>query len=148
MTILTFLVQRSKRYALLATCNFLLNLKLMFKGTDDKQIRTCIVTGEKHFKADMIRIVSFQGNSIEIDLTGKKPGRGANVSLKQENLEKLINKNGAVLARALKKQITSEEINYLKREFPKAVEEKLFRPRAGKPVAVRVKKEEFKKKLN
>lgn len=110
----------------------------------ENQMRTCIVTGEKYVKADMIRIVSKDGSPIEIDLTGKKPGRGANVSAKHENLEKLLAKNGAVIARAFKKPISKEELAYLDVEFPKAVDEKLFRPRISKPVAVRISKDEFK----
>ncbi len=112
---------------------------------NENQIRTCIVTGEKHQKADMIRIVSFNKGPLQIDLTGKKPGRGANVSANQDNLAKLIDRNGALLARAFKKSVTKEEIEYIKTEFSKAVEEKLFRPRASKPVALRIKKEDLKK---
>jgi predicted RNA-binding protein YlxR (DUF448 family) len=111
----------------------------------DNQIRTCIVTSEKHLKADMIRVVSFNGGPVKIDLSGKLPGRGANISANQENLEKLLNKGCAVLARAFKKRMTPEEIEYIKSEFPKAVEEKLFRPRATKPVAVRIKKADLNK---
>ena len=114
----------------------------------EKQVRKCIVTNQHFNKADMIRIVSYQGANIEIDLTGKKQGRGCYVSMNIDNLEKLIDKNGAVLARALKKRITPEEIEYLKKEFPKALEEKSFRPRASKPVVVRIDKnklEEIKK---
>lgn len=110
----------------------------------DKQIRKCIVTNQHFNKADMIRIVSFQGEKVQIDLTGKKPGRGCYVSTNIENLEKLIDRNGAVLARALKKQITTEEIEYLKTEFPKAIEEKSFRPRSTKPVVVRIDRDKLK----
>ncbi len=44
-----------------------------------------------------------------------------------------------------KKPMSKEEVEYIKTEFPKAVEEKLFRPRASKPVALRIKKEDLKK---
>lgn len=111
----------------------------------EKQIRKCIVTNQNFKKSEMIRIVSFQKGNIEIDLTGKKSGRGCYISMKIENLEKLIDKNGAVLARTLKKRISSEEIEYLKTEFPKALDEKIFRPKATKPVVVRIKREDFKK---
>jgi predicted RNA-binding protein YlxR (DUF448 family) len=108
--------------------------------TDINQIRTCIVTGIKALKADMIRLVSYQKGPVTIDLSGKLPGRGANVSVDHANLDALIAKNGAVLARAFKKQITPEEIEYFKTEFPKAVEEKLFRPRTTKPVKIIIDK--------
>jgi len=114
----------------------------------EKQVRKCIVTNQHFNKADMIRIVSFQGADIQIDLSGKKPGRGCYVSMKSENLEKLIEKNGAILARTFKKKISKEEIEYLKAEFPKALEEKSFRPKATKPVIVRVNKDKLKEIKN
>lgn len=115
------------------------------KEVKEKQIRTCVVTGEKMNKADMIRIVSFRGGDIQLDLTGKKEGRGCYVSPKHENLEKLVAKNAAVIARVLKKQISAREIELIKAEFPKLVEEKLFRPRISKPVAIRITKDDLEK---
>ncbi len=113
--------------------------------SEEKQIRTCLVTAEKLNKADMIRIVSFRGENLKIDLSGKAPGRGCYVSPKPENIEKLVDRTGALLARSFRRQITREELEYLKAEFPKAVEEKSFRPRTTKPVAVRLSKEDYKK---
>ena len=40
-------------------------------------MRTCVVTREKLEKKDLIRIVRTKENNVEIDLTGKKNGRGA-----------------------------------------------------------------------
>ncbi len=111
----------------------------------EKQIRTCIVSGKKQFKADMIRIVSFRGEPILIDLTGKKEGRGCYVSPDIANLEALTEKNGAKIARILKKAISKDEIEYLKTEFPKAVETKNFRPRQTKPVVLRIKRSDLEK---
>jgi predicted RNA-binding protein YlxR (DUF448 family) len=109
----------------------------------ETQIRTCIVTGEKHKKIEMIRLVSFRGEEIKIDLTGKSNGRGCYVSMDLENLDALTAKNGALLARVFRRQIKTEELEYLKSEFPKAVEEKAFRSHATKPVVVRIKKEDY-----
>lgn len=39
--------------------------------------RTCVITKEKCDKKDLIRIVRTPENNVEIDLTGKKNGRGA-----------------------------------------------------------------------
>jgi len=111
----------------------------------EKQVRKCIVTNQRFKKAEMIRIVSFQGGKIEIDLTGKKPGRGCYVSLDINNLEKLVERKGALLARAFKKSISEAEIAYLKTEFAKAVEEKKFRPRISKPVVLRIKRNQLPK---
>lgn len=118
------------------------------KSAEEKQVRTCIVTGEKHHKADMIRIVSFRGGNILLDLTGKKEGRGCYVSAKHENLEKLLEKGGSLIARNFKRQIKPEELVYLKEEFPKIVDEKFFRPRTSKPVAIRIKRDDLKKIVN
>lgn len=105
-----------------------------------KQIRKCIVTGENHLKTDMIRIVSFKGGDIEIDLKGKKDGRGCYVSVNYENIDKLCKNNGQLLARALKKRITSQEIDYLKQNLPKAFAEKEFRNKETKKVTLRIRK--------
>jgi len=40
-------------------------------------LRTCISCKTIANKRDMIRIVKSTDNTIEVDLTGKKPGRGA-----------------------------------------------------------------------
>lgn len=109
----------------------------------EKQVRKCIVTGEHFNKAEMLRIVSFRGGALSLDITGKAEGRGCYVSLDNDNLEKLLEKNGALLARTFKRKITDEELQYLKDEFPKAVEEKRFRPKHSKNVVVKVSKKEF-----
>ncbi|MCX6012552.1 MAG: YlxR family protein [Chloroflexi bacterium] len=38
--------------------------------------RTCVVCRQKKLKHELVRIVRSSGNIIELDLTGKKPGRG------------------------------------------------------------------------
>lgn len=40
-------------------------------------MRTCIVTGEKLEKKDLIRVVKNKENIVFVDLTGKANGRGA-----------------------------------------------------------------------
>lgn len=40
-------------------------------------MRSCVVTGEKLEKKDLIRVVKNKENEIFIDLTGKANGRGA-----------------------------------------------------------------------
>jgi uncharacterized protein len=113
------------------------------KDLKQTQIRKCIVTGEHLRKNEMIRIVSFQGGPISLDLSGKAAGRGCYVSLQDGILEKLIDRNGAVMARAFKRGISKEEIEYLKIEFPKVLEEKKFRPKATKNVVLRISRKEY-----
>lgn len=107
------------------------------------QLRKCIVTGEHFPKSEMLRIVSFRGGPISFDLKGKAEGRGCYVSLKQENLDKLLEKNGAVLARTFKRKISEEELNYIKENFTMFLEEKNFRPKQSKPVTVRISKKDY-----
>ena len=109
----------------------------------EKQQRKCIITGETHQKSEMIRLVSFRAGPIEVDLTGKKEGRGCYVSADASLLPKLIGNNGAVLARTFKRKIEKSEVENLEKTFAQAVEEKSFRPKHTKPVVVRVDKETF-----
>ncbi|MFW5720453.1 MAG: YlxR family protein [Candidatus Dojkabacteria bacterium] len=116
--------------------------------TDTKQNRTCVVSRTKHNKADMIRIVSFRGEPLHIDLTGKQPGRGCYIAPEKHVLDKLFQQQGAQLARSLKKKITLEELEYLKNELPLAIEEKQFRPRHTKSITLKITKEEYNKSIN
>lgn len=55
-----------------------------------KPARTCIVCNEQKEKRELLRIVKSKDGLIEVDLTGKKNGRGAYICRKEECLEKLI----------------------------------------------------------
>ncbi len=55
-----------------------------------KPERTCIVCNEQKEKRELLRIVKSKDGIIEVDLTGKKNGRGAYICKKEECLEKLI----------------------------------------------------------
>lgn len=43
-------------------------------------LRTCIITRAKVPKKDLVRVVRTPEGSVEIDITGKKNGRGAYIS--------------------------------------------------------------------
>ncbi|KRG09738.1 RNase P modulator RnpM [Lederbergia galactosidilytica] len=47
-------------------------------------LRKCLATGEMKPKKEMMRIVRSKEGEVSIDPTGKKPGRGAYVSLSEE----------------------------------------------------------------
>ena len=51
-------------------------------------MRTCVVTKEKCAKKDLIRIVRTPEGNVEIDLHGKKNGKGAYIKLSKEVIEK------------------------------------------------------------
>lgn len=108
-------------------------------------IRKCVVSGRNYPKADMVRIVSFKGADIQIDIKGKANGRGCYISPEIENIQLLLEKKGYQISRALKKKISKAELDYLEKELPKAFEEKKFRPRVSKPVTLKVSKNDFEK---
>ena len=53
-------------------------------------LRTCVVTKEKLPKQELLRIVRTPEGDIEVDLTGKKNGRGAYIKKDIDVLEKAI----------------------------------------------------------
>jgi len=56
-------------------------------------MRKCLATGEMKPKKEMIRIVRSKEGEVSVDVTGKKPGRGAYVSLDREAIMKAKQKN-------------------------------------------------------
>jgi predicted RNA-binding protein YlxR (DUF448 family) len=113
----------------------------------EKQIRKCIITGNHLKKSDMIRIVSFQGGDIKIDLTGKANGRGCYISNDINNIELIEKKGEFLLGRVFKKKISQNEIAYLLKELPIAFEEKKFRRKNNDRVVLRIRKEDLPKKI-
>ena len=51
-------------------------------------MRTCVVSHEKCEKKDLLRVVRTPEGTVEIDLTGKKNGRGAYLKKDKEVFEK------------------------------------------------------------
>ena len=74
-------------------------------------MRSCVVTREKCEKRDLIRIVRTPENNVEIDLTGKKNGRGA-----------YIKRDIAVIDKAMKSKILDK---HLEVEVPNTIYEEL-----------------------
>ena len=62
--------------------------------------RMCVVCREMHDKPKLIRCVVGTDEKVEIDLTGKKNGRGAYICMSTKCIEKARKSN--VLARMLK----------------------------------------------
>jgi len=106
-------------------------------------IRTCIGTGEKLPKKQLIRLVRIPNGDVIIDIHGKTSGRGANIKPSLEAFDLAVKKNAINRALKLEKPIGKEELNQLRDNFKKAVEEKDFRP-TNRPVTIKVKKEEIK----
>lgn len=56
-------------------------------------MRKCVATGEMKPKKELVRIVRSKEGDVSIDLTGKKNGRGAYITLDKECILKAKKKN-------------------------------------------------------
>ena len=75
-------------------------------------MRTCVVTREKCEKKDLVRVVRTPEGIVEIDLTGKKNGRGAYLKKDLQVFEKA--KKNKILEKVLEIEINDsfyEELN-------------------------------------
>lgn len=80
-------------------------------------VRMCSGCGEHKEKRELIRIVKTPEGSIEVDLTGKKNGRGAYICPKVECLNKAI--KAKRLERAFSSPISDEVWQFLSEEISK-----------------------------
>ena len=71
-----------------------------------KPARTCMACNEQKEKQELLRIVKSKERIIEIDLTGKKSGRGAYICKNEECLDKVIKSKR--LERVFEKEISQE----------------------------------------
>jgi predicted RNA-binding protein YlxR (DUF448 family) len=110
-------------------------------------MRTCIATGIKLPKNELLRLVRTSDGVVKVDLRSKLEGRGANISMNMEAFDLAIKKRAISRALKLEKPLTKEEIDQLRIEFEIAIDEKKFRPKE-KPVMIRVKKEVVEKLRN
>lgn len=110
-------------------------------------MRTCIATGIKLPKNELLRLVKTPDGVVKVDLKSKLEGRGANISMSMDSFDLAIKKRAIPRALKLERQLTKEEVEQLRVEFEQAIDEKKFRPK-DKPVTIRVKKEEVEKLRN
>jgi predicted RNA-binding protein YlxR (DUF448 family) len=68
--------------------------------------RTCIVCRQKKDKKDLIRLVRTNSGTVEMDLSGKKPGRGAYLCARKNCWEEGFKRNH--LEHALRTKIRAE----------------------------------------
>ena len=109
-------------------------------------MRTCIGTGEKKAKKDMIRLVKVASGEVVVDLKGKERGRGANLCLTLEAFDKAVAKNAIGRALKLEKKLSIDQIQNLRAKFTEAIEEKAFR-QGNKRVVVKISKDDFDKAI-
>ena len=77
--------------------------------------RTCMACQEKKDKRDLVRIMRSPEGEISVDLTGKKPGRGAYICPNLECLNKVIKSKR--LERSLETAISQEIYESLKEQL-------------------------------
>ncbi len=109
-------------------------------------IRTCIATGVKKPKNELIRLVKLANGTVLVDKTGKEKGRGANIDMDLKALEIAFKKKLIERALKLERSLTEEERENLQNDFVQVIEEKAFRP-SGKAVTIRIDKNKLKDKL-
>lgn len=80
-------------------------------------LRKCVVTNEMKPKKDLIRIVRTPEGEVEVDITGKKSGRGAYVSNNEECFE--IAKKKDVFSKQLGVKVSEEIYDQLIKERKK-----------------------------
>lgn len=78
-------------------------------------MRQCIGCREMKNKKEMIRVIRSADEKIELDVTGKKNGRGAYLCFSRDCLEKAIKNHG--LERSLKAAIPEEVYDSLIKEL-------------------------------
>ncbi len=78
-------------------------------------VRKCTGCGEMKPKKEMVRVILTPDGKIELDLTGKKNGRGAYVCRNRECLEKAMKTHG--FERSLKTAIPDEIAQEIIDEF-------------------------------
>ena len=71
-------------------------------------LRTCIVCLQKHPKRELIRVVRTQDGTVEVDLTGKRSGRGAYLCRDRVCWDAAL-ESGKV-GRALKAEVSKEDM--------------------------------------
>lgn len=76
-------------------------------------LRTCVVTGEKLDKRDLLRVVKNKEGEVKVDLTGKMNGRGAYIKRDVKVLDEAIKKKS--LERKLECNISNEVYDEIKK---------------------------------
>ncbi|CAI9390827.1 RNase P modulator RnpM [Niallia sp. Sow4_A1] len=71
-------------------------------------MRKCVATGEMRPKKELVRIVRSKEGDVSVDLTGKKSGRGAYLSLDREAV--LLAKKKNILSNQL--EVTVDDSVY------------------------------------
>ena len=77
--------------------------------------RTCVGCQLRKPKKELLRVIRTPEDKVEIDVTGKKSGRGAYLCYNMECFEKATKKGR--LNKALKAEISTETIKIIEEQF-------------------------------
>lgn len=108
-------------------------------ATKHTPIRTCIGTGEKKAKNEMIRLVRKDDGTVVVDVKGKEKGRGANLLMDVAAFDLAVKKKAIGRALKLEHGLNATELADLRSKFIDAIAEKNFR-KGNKHVTVKVTK--------
>ena len=78
-------------------------------------LRQCVGCGEMKSKKEMMRVLKTAEDTIVLDVTGKKNGRGAYLCISEDCLKKAKKSKG--LERSFKMSIPDEVYDSLEKEF-------------------------------
>jgi len=78
-------------------------------------LRQCVGCGEMKSKKEMMRILKTPEDTITLDMTGKKNGRGAYLCISKDCLQKARKNKG--LERSFKMSIPNDVYDSLEKEF-------------------------------
>ncbi|KXK26152.1 MAG: hypothetical protein TR69_WS6001001146 [candidate division WS6 bacterium OLB20] len=92
----------------------------------------------------MIRFVRLPDGRVEVDLSGKKSGRGANMAMISDHIDLAFKKKAFERALKLESPLSSEDQDRLRSEFNEAIEQKQFR-KGRERVTIKVSKQDFEK---
>lgn len=106
-------------------------------------IRTCIGTGVKKPKNELIRLVRLADGSVVVDPKGKLSGRGANLDTTENAFDMAVKKNAIKRALMLDHNLTPQQLAQLKSDFMQVISDKQFRPQFNKSVTVRVSRDQI-----
>lgn len=126
----------------------------MTKSAEPKHppMRTCIGTGVKKPKNEMLRLVKLhdpeqKGHElVQLDPRGKLRGRGANIDSSVEAFNAAVKKNAIPRALRLERKLTEVEITDLRKQIETLIAERAFR-QGHKKVILKVSHKELKERL-
>lgn len=116
-------------------------------ATKHVPIRTCIATGEKKSKNDLMRFVLTKEGNVAVDPKDRIKGRGANLTMTMDAFDMAIKKRALERALKLNQPLSESEVAGLRKSFEDAIEERTFR-KGNQAVTIKIKKNDLDNILN